>query len=63
MRVKLISILLAPEPFQGRKPARSALLFASLLLLSGGNALAQGSVAADQAALEALYGATGRSDT
>ena len=37
----------------------SVLVFASLLLLSGGNALAQGSVAKDRAALVALYNATG----
>ena len=36
----------------------SALLFAALLLLSGGNALAQGSVATDREALVALYDAT-----
>ena len=36
----------------------SALLFAALLLLSGGNALAQGNVAGDKAALETLYDAT-----
>ena len=43
MRVEPISILTAA---------------ASLLLLSGGNALAQGSVAADRAALVTLYDAT-----
>ena len=37
----------------------SALLFAGLLLLSGGNALAQGSAADDREALVALYDATG----
>ena len=36
----------------------SALLFAGLLLVSGGNALAQGSAAGDRAALVALYDAT-----
>ena len=41
MNVELISVLVVPTPFQGRKPALSALLFAALLLLSGDNALAQ----------------------
>ena len=41
MNVELISALVVPAPFQGRKPALSALLFAALLLLSGDNALAQ----------------------
>ena len=58
MRVELLSILTAPTPFTRRKPALSALLCAALLLLSGGNALAQGSVETDKAALEALYDAT-----
>ncbi len=42
MRLNLISVLTAPALFQGCKPARSALLFAALLLLSGVDALAQG---------------------
>ena len=58
MRVELLSIVTAAGSFRGRNPALSALLFAALLMVSGGNALAQGSVAADKAALEALYDAT-----
>ena len=58
MRVERLSILTTPAPFRGRKPALSALLSTILLLLSGGNALAQGSVATDRAALVALYNAT-----
>ena len=58
VRVELVSILTALAPFQGRKPALSALLFAALLLLSGGNALAQTSVETDRTALVALYNAT-----
>ena len=61
MSVEPLSILTALEPFQGRKPVLSALLSAGLLLLSVGNVLAQGSVATDRAALEALYDATGGS--
>ena len=45
-----------PHPHHGRK--RAVFVFAALLLLSGGDALAQGSVAEDKAALEALYDAT-----
>ena len=45
-----------PQPLHGRK--RAVFAFAALLLLSGGNALAQGSVADDKLALEALYDAT-----
>ena len=41
----------------GRK--RAIFVFAALLLLTGGNARAQGTVATDRAALEALYNATG----
>ena len=41
MNVELISAVVVPAPFQGRKAALSALLFAALLLLSGDNALAQ----------------------
>ena len=41
----------------GRK--RAIFVFAGLLLLTGGNARAQGTVATDRAALEALYNATG----
>ena len=58
MRVERLSILTTPAPFRGHKPALSALLSTILLLLSGGNALAQGSVATDRAALVALYNAT-----
>ena len=58
MNIELISTLTAPAPFQGRKPVLSALLFSALLLLSGGNALAQGSAADDREALVALYDAT-----
>ena len=47
-----------PGGFQGRKAALSALLFAGLLLLTGGDARAQGSVTGDRAALVALYNAT-----
>ena len=50
-----------PVPATIRAASRrflSALLFAVLLLLSGGNALAQGSVATDREALVALYDAT-----
>ena len=61
MKIKLINILTAPAPFQGRKTGRSALLFTGLLLLSVGNVLAQGSVVTDKAALEAFYEATGGS--
>ena len=45
-----------PLPHHGRK--RAVFVFAAFLLLSGGDALAQGSVADDKAALETLYDAT-----
>ena len=45
------------HPHHGRK--RAVFVFAALLLLSGGNALAQGTVATDRAALVAFYNATG----
>ena len=47
-----------PGGFQGRKRAVFALLFAGLLLLTVGNARAQGTVATDRAALEELYNDT-----
>ena len=46
-----------PQPHHGRK--RAVFVFAALLLLTGGNARAQGTVATDRAALVALYNATG----
>ena len=46
-----------PHPHHGRK--RAVFVFAAFLLLTGGNARAQGPVAADRAALVALYNATG----
>ena len=46
-----------PLPHRGRK--RAVFVFAALLLLTGGNARAQGTVATDRAALVALYNATG----
>ena len=58
MRIEHLSILTAPAPFQGRPLALSALLFAALLLVSVGNALAQGSAATDREALVELYDAT-----
>ena len=42
-------------PHHGRK--RAAFVFAAFLLLTGGNARAQGTVSADRAALVALYNA------
>ena len=45
-----------PHPHHGRK--RAVFVFAGFLLLTGGNAYAQGSVAMDRAALVVLYNAT-----
>ena len=46
-----------PHPHRGRKCA--VFVFTALLILTGGNARAQGTVATDRAALAALYNATG----
>ena len=46
-----------PHPHHRRK--RAVFVFAAFLLLTGGNARAQGPVVADRAALVALYNATG----
>ena len=46
-----------PHPHHGRK--RAVFVFAGFLLLTGGTARAQGTVATDRAALVALYNATG----
>ena len=49
-----------PHPHHGRK--RAVFVFAAFVLLIAGNARAQGTVAMDRAALEALYNATGGAD-
>ena len=46
-----------PHPHHGRK--RAVFVFAGFLLLTGGTARAQGTVATDRAAMVALYNATG----